>query len=137
MTPLINGINYSWGNISLILFNRAIFGVSAIDWKKKQDKKDNPGMGFKNVSRGYGLEAVDSASITFSYDEWARIKAQAPQGNPLRIPPFDITVRFGGNGVPPTKVVLKMCEFMEDSFTGKAGDTSLPVTIPLIVGDIQ
>lgn len=136
MTPLINGINYSWGNISLIIFNRPIFGITAIDWKKKQDKKNNPGIGNKNVSRGYGLEECD-ASITFSYDEWTRIKAQAPQGNPLKIPPFDITVRFSGTGVPPTKVVLKMAEFMEDTFTGKAGDTSLPVQVPLIVGDIQ
>ena len=135
MTPLINGINYSWGNISLILFNRAIFGVTAIDYKKKQDKKNNPGMGFKNVSRGYGLEECE-ASITFSYDEWQRIRAQPPLGNPLKVAPFDVTIRFGGNGVPPTKVVLKMCEFLEDPFTGKAGDTSLPVTVPLIVGDI-
>jgi hypothetical protein len=34
--PLINGINYSWGNIKMILFGVPIIGITKIDYKRTQ-----------------------------------------------------------------------------------------------------
>ncbi len=135
-TPLVNGINYAWVNISIILFGTPVVGIVAIDYKKKQEKKNNYGAGSKPVSRGYGREEYEG-SLELYTDTWKAIIAGSPDRNPCLIPFFDIPVSFGGNGVQATKDVLRAVEFLEDPFEGKEGDTALMVKIPLIIGGID
>jgi hypothetical protein len=135
-TPLINGINYSWANITVVLFGVPVVGILKIDYKRKQKKENNYGFGQNPVSRGYGNEEPDGA-IELYTDEWNRIIAAAPERNPLKIPPFDIQISFSGPGVLTISHVLKSCEFTEDGFEAKQGDTKLTVNLPLIIGDIQ
>ena len=134
-TPLINGINYAWGNISFILFSTPVIGIVSINYKEKQDKKNNYGAGTKPVSRAYGQFEYEG-DIELYLDTWKGIINDSPLRNPLLIAPFDIPVTFSGNGVIVTKDVLRACEFMENPFTGKSGDTRLTVKISLIIGDI-
>ena len=134
-TPLINGINYAWGNISFILFSTPVIGIVSINYKEKQDKKNNYGAGTKPVSRAYGQFEYEG-DIELYLDTWKGIINDSPLRNPLLIAPFDIPVTFSGNGVIVTKDVLRACEFMENPFTGKSGDTRLTVKIPLIIWDI-
>lgn len=134
-TPLINGINYSWANITLILFGVPVTGITKIEYKKKQKKENNYGAGKLPVSRGYGAEEYEG-SIELYMDEWQRI-SDAAHGEPLAIPPFDIQVLFSGQGVVTKKHVLKSVEFTEDPFEGKQGDAKMLVTIPLIIGAIN
>lgn len=135
-TPIINGINYSWANVSLILFSTPVIGITEIDYKSKMDKKNNYGAGQQPVSRGYGNYEHDG-SITLYLDTWKGIIASAPGRDPLLIAPFDIPVTFSGNGVLTTKDVLRACEFMENPFTGKSGDNKFTVKIPLVIGSID
>lgn len=135
-TPLINGRNYSWADVSLVLFGVPVVGVIKIDYKRKQKKTNNYGSGAQPVSRGYGNYEYDG-SIELYTDEWKRIIASAPNRDPLQIPPFDIQVVFGGPGVTADKDVLRSCEFTEDPFDGKQGDDKLTVNLPLIIGMIE
>jgi hypothetical protein len=135
-TPLINGINYSWANVSLVLFGVPVVGITKIDYKRKQKKENNYGFGSQPVSRGYGAYEYEG-SIELYLDEWKRIIAAAPNRDPLLIPPFDIQVVYTGRGVVPDRDVLKSCEFMEDNMTANQGDTKLLVTVPLIIGLIN
>lgn len=135
-TPLINGVNYSWVNITCIPFGVPIVGITKISYKRKQEKTNNYGFGSRPVSRGYGREEYEG-SIEMYTDEWRKIIAESPNRNPLSIPPFDIPIIFGGSRVQFEKDVLKMVEFLEDPLDGNEGDTRLLVTIPLIIGDIQ
>jgi hypothetical protein len=135
-TPLINGRAYSWANITLILFGVPVVGITAINYKRKQKKENNYGFGTEPVSRGYGNKEYEG-SIELYADEWRRIIAAAADRDPLNIPPFDVTVMFSGSGVKTEKDVLRYAEFLEDPFDGKQGDTSLKVTIPLIIGSIE
>lgn len=134
--PLINGINYSWANVSLVLFGTPVTGIVAIDYNRKQKKDNNYGAGKAPVSRGYGNEEYDG-SIEIYLDTWKAIIAASPNNNPLEITPFDIPVVFSGNGVAVSKDVLRACEFMEDPLSAKQGDTKLTVKIPLIIGGID
>lgn len=136
MTPLVNGINYSWANISVILFGTPVVGIISIDYKEKQAKDNNYGAGANPVSRGYGRIEYE-ANIELYTDTWKAIIAGAPDRNPLKIAPFDIPVTFGGSGVTATKDVLRAAEFMENPFEGKEGDTKLTVKIPLIIAGID
>lgn len=135
-TPLINGINYSYSNISVVLFGTPIVGITKIDYKRKQKKENNYGFGVQPVSRGYGNYEYEG-SIELYTDEWKRIIEASPNRDPLAIAPFDIQVVFGGTGLAVSKDVLRMVEFMEDGLTASQGDTKLLVTIPLIIGAID
>lgn len=135
-TPLINGINYSWANVTLTLFGVPVVGITKIEYKRKQKKENNYGFGAQPVSRGYGNYEYEG-SIEIYLDEWKRIIAAAPQNDPLLIAPFDIQVTYSGRGIIADKDVLRSVEFMEDNFTANQGDTKLMVTVPLIIGAID
>ena len=135
-TPIINGINYSWANITLNLFGVPVVGITKIDYKRKQKKENNYGIGSQPVSRGYGNYEYEG-SIELYLDEWKRIIAAAPNRDPLLIPPFDIQVVYAGRGIIADKDVLKAVEFTEDNFTANQGDTKLMVTIPIVIGLIE
>jgi hypothetical protein len=135
-TPLINGINYSWANISLVLFGVPVVGIAKIDYKKKQKKENNYGAGSQPISRGYGNYEYEG-TIDIYQDEWKRIIAAAPDRDPSKIAPFDIQVTFSGRGLVTEKDVLRACEFTEDSMSASQGDTKLMVSVPLIIGSID
>lgn len=136
-TPLINGTNYSWPAIKLVLFGVPVVGITKIDYKTKQKKENNYGQGAQPISRGYGNVECEG-SIEIYTEEWKRIIAASPGRDPLAIPPFDIQVLYGSNAVAPDqKDVLRFVEFMENPLSASQGDTKLVVTIPLIIAAIE
>lgn len=135
-TPLINGINYSWANITVIGLGVPFIGITSIDYKSMQEKANNYGAGSKPVSRGYGRVTYEG-SLELYLDDWKRIIAASPNRDPLQIPAFDISVVFAGTGVLPTTEVLRSVEFLENPMTAAEGDTRLLVTIPILIGDIE
>jgi len=136
MIPLINGINYSWGNVSLVLFGVPVVGITKISYSAKQKKENNYGAGAQPVSRGYGNYEYEG-SIELYADEWKRIISSSPLNDPMSIPPFDIQVVFSGNSVLFNKDVLRAVEFLENPLTVNQGDTKIMVTVPLIIGLID
>lgn len=135
MNVLINGVNYSWANVKFVLFGIPVVGITKIEYKKKQKKDNNYGMGTEPVSRGYGNNEYD-AKITMYRDEWNRIIKAAPNADPLQAPFSDIQVVFGGSRVSACTDILQAAEFLEDPFTVGQGDTKIMVDIPLIIGGI-
>jgi len=136
-TPLINGINYNWAGIKVVLFGVPVVGITKISYKTKQKKENNYGLGTEPISRGYGNKEYEG-SIELYMDEWKRIIEAAPGRDPLAIAPFDIQVLYGNNALAPDKKdVLRMVEFMENPLDASQGDTKLTVTIPLIIAAIE
>jgi hypothetical protein len=137
MTPLINGINYSWSNVKLILFGFPVVGITKIDYKIKQKKENQYGAGYEPVSRGYGNKEYEG-SIEIYTDELKRIIALAPNRDLMQIPPFQIQVVFEDSlGVLVTTDILEMCEFMEEGLSVSQGDTKILTTLPLVIGGIK
>jgi hypothetical protein len=135
-TPLINGINYDWGTIKVILFGTPIVGIVKIDYERKQTKENNYGWQYEPVSRGYG-NIEYSASIDIYQDELKRIINSAPNNDILSISPFDIQVIFGGSNLSVKTDTLHMCEFTNDALAASQNDTKLIVTLPLIIAGIS
>lgn len=135
-TPLINGIQYDWASVTFLLFGVPVVGITDIKYNEKQKKDNLYGMGNRPVGRGYGNVEADG-SITIYTDEWKRIIAASPNRDPLQIAPFDINVVFSGRGLQADKDVLRSVEFLENPFAATQGDTSLKVTIPLIIAQID
>ena len=134
--PLINGVNYSWSNVTLVLFGVPVIGIAKIEYSRKQKKDNNYGLGVDPISRGYGNKEYEG-KISIYRDEWNKIIAAAPSRDPLDIDFFDIQVSFSGTRVAPSLDVLRACEFLEDPFTVAQGDTKIMVEIPLIIGAIE
>lgn len=135
-TPLINGVNYSWANVKLVLFGVPVIGITSIEYKAKQNKENNYGMGTEPISRGYGNKEYEG-KITLYRDEWNAIIANAPSRDPLDIDFFDIQVSFSGTRVAASLDVLRACEFLEDPFTVAQGDTKIMVELPIIIGKVD
>jgi hypothetical protein len=135
MTPLINGVSYSWSSIQFVLFGVPVIGIVDIEYKKKQTKTNNYGAGTDPVSRGYGKNEYE-ASIEIYLDEWRNIINAAPSNDPLSIGWFDIQVIYGNNMASATRDILQAVEFLEDPFNAKEGDTKLTVKLPLILAGI-
>jgi hypothetical protein len=136
MTPLINGTAFSWSSIAFNLFGIPVVGIVNIEYKTKQVKTNNYGAGDEPVSRGYGRKEADG-SIELYLDEWKKIIAAAPNRDPLQIGWFDIPVTYGNSVADATVDILRGCEFTEDPFNAKEGDTKLTVKLPLIIAKIE
>jgi hypothetical protein len=135
-TAIINGINYSWANITLILFGNPVFGITKIKYSNKQKKENNFGAGSKAISRGYG-NYNPTASLELYQDEWRAIIAASPNRDPLQIAPFNIQVLYGQiNNLSLGQDNLLAAEFTDDEGGGNQGDTKLLISVPLIIGDV-
>ena len=99
-------------------------------------KTNNYGSGNRPVSRGYGKIEADG-SIEIYLEEWKNVIAAAPNRDPLSIPFFDIPITYGDSVANATQDTLRACEFLENPFEAKEGDTALTVKIPLIIAQID
>jgi hypothetical protein len=135
MATLINGVSYAWVDINFVLFGVPVTGITKVMYKKKQNKENLMGAGAKPTSRGYGNEEYE-ASIEIYSEVMRKIIDASPNKDLLAIPPFDIPVVYGSTRTAPVKDVLKMVEFMESGIDSSQGDTSIKVTLPLIIGDV-
>lgn len=133
---MINGINYSWGNITVLLFGIPVISCQKINFKKTQEKTNTYGLGFDVISRGYGNNTYE-ASLDMLQDDWQNIISASPNHDPLNIPPFQIRVVFGGTRVTSRTVKLNNCEFLENNFEASQGDTKLNVSIPIIFAGLE
>ncbi|MGN7818782.1 hypothetical protein ACTJJB_01560 [Chitinophaga sp. 22536] len=133
---LINGVNYSWADIKLVLFGVPVIGITKISYKNKQTKTNNYGYGNQPVSRGYG-QIEPEGSIDIYQDELRRIIAAAPNRDPLQIGMFDIPVIFGNSIANTSRDILRACEFTEEGVEAAQNDTKLIVSLPLIIGRIE
>jgi len=135
-TPLINGVNYSWANVKLILFGVPVVGITKISYKTKQKKENQYGAGYEPVSRGYGNKEYEG-SIEIYTDELKNIIASAPNRDLMAIPPFNIQVVFeDATGGFLTQDDLLFCEFTEEGLEASQSDTKLLVSLPLVIGKI-
>lgn len=135
-TAIVQGIAYSWANISVILFGVPLVGITSIEYKRKQKKDNNYGAGTQPVSRGYGQYEYEG-SLELYLETWKAVIAGAPDRDPMQIGPFDIPVTYSGQGVTTMKDTLMACEFIEDPLESKSGDTKILVKVPIIIGMIK
>ncbi len=130
------GYVYGHGDLDLVLFGSSLIGFESVEWKKSQKKEHIFGKGRDN--RGVGRGNIEyTGSIEILYDELIKIIDNAPNGNITDIPPFSFTVWFGATTLQPVRrVILANCEFMESPFKASQGETSIKMTLPLLIGSI-
>ncbi len=134
---LINGIEYSWGDIVVNIAGVPVVGITAIKYKESQEKTEIYGAGNRPVARGRG-RITNEGSITLLEKEIRALQAASPGGRLQDIAPFDITVSYiplDGNAVITDKI--RMCEFKDNGRDWAQGDTSKATELELAIGWIE
>ena len=133
--PLINGVNYSWSNVTWAWYTLPLIGIKSITYEAKQKKELNYGNGVEPISEGVGNKEY-SSSIEIYLDEWNKIIAAAPNQDPMLIPRSDMQIVFGGSRVNAKTDILQMVSFTNDPVTVKQGDGSIIVKLDLSVAGL-
>lgn len=132
----INGVQYAWGTLEIVIFGVPVTRCKSISYTAKQVKENLMGAGNEPVLRGRGPKSY-TGSIELYMEDWNAI-IQASEGkDPLSIPPFDIPVQWSGDNVNYKEDVLRFVEFDEDQMESKQGDTSTIVKINLVIGKVE
>lgn len=135
--PLINGINYSWGDVQVMIFGSTpLVGITSIEYDEEQAMENNYGAGNFPVGQGYG-QFKYTGSIELFKEEINNIISMAPMGKIQLIPAFNIKVVYGNSSQALTVDTLQSCVFMKNPFTAKANDKKLVMKIPLLIGNIN
>lgn len=136
-TPaLINGINFSWQNAKIVLFNLPLIGITKIKLNEEQEKANNYGSGSLPISRGYGRISYD-CSMTVYWDEIAPIINASPGRKIINIPPFDFSMVLTSTRQPTQVIKVRMAEFTKTPFEVNEGATKIEVECPMIIGGID
>ena len=134
-TPLINGEAYAWASIETVILGVNLIGITALSYKDKETFEPIYGKGNKPIAMGAGPIEFEG-SLTLLSDEVAALEAASPTGRLQDIPAFNVIFSYQVG----TKVLthrLIACKFMENGRSSSQGDTSIPVELPLFVGDIK
>lgn len=134
--PLINGVEYAWGDIVCAINGVPVTGIVAISYGDKQDMQNNYGAGRHPISRSKG-RITPSAKITLYQSEVVAIMASAAGGRIQDIAPFDITVSYlPENGMIVTDKI-RNCQFVENKRDWKEGDMNQQVELELLPSHIE
>lgn len=134
--PLINGVEYAWGDIATAANGVPFVGITAIKYGDKQDVQNNYGAGRHPVSRSKG-RITPSAAITLYKSEIVALQRQAPNGRLQDIAPFDITVSYLPESGIITTDKIRNCQFDENKVDWKEGDLNQQVELTLIPSHIE
>ncbi|MDD4394701.1 MAG: hypothetical protein PHQ33_02295 [Bacteroidales bacterium] len=135
--PLINGIEYSWGDIVCMIGNMPITGITGIEYSDDQEVTDNYGAGRYPVSRSKG-RITCAGKITLYASEVNALVKKTVNGRIQDLAAFDIIVSYipdSGGVVVIDK--LRNCQFKKNERSWSEGDTSKTVDLDLAISHIQ
>lgn len=135
--PLINGKEYSWGDISVLINGTFVTGITGIEYSDEQEVTDNYGAGRYPVSRSKG-RITCAGKITLYSSEVNALVKQSANGRLQDLAAFDITVSYvpDDGGVVVTDK-LRNCQFKKNERSWSEGDASKTVDLELAVSHIE
>jgi hypothetical protein len=136
LPPLINGKSYENADITVIIGGNIIAGITALKYMEEDGIEPVYGAGRKMVSYGVG-QIKPSGSITLLMEEVQNILSVSPNGRIQDLPLFNITVTYTDASLNAVVHRLENCKFKTNAIDTKTGDTSIPVEIPLFIGNIK
>lgn len=135
---LINGVAYAWASISVVIFGVPLEGILSIDYEEEQKKENLFGRGRQAIRRGYGNLDTKGGSMEVYMDDLEDLRdALQTTRKIVDIGMFDITVVFERADGSYTRHILRSCEFVNDPFASKQGDSSIKAKLNLIIGSIE
>ena len=141
MNYQINGREYEWADISVIIGGVPIVGFRVVNYKKTREKEAMFAKGRKAHSIQAGNESV-TGSITFTQSQFEALEV-ATGGNVLAAK-VDIIVSYGAEatatGVASTAIstdIIVGAEFTEYEKGMSQGDKFMEIAMPFLALDIK
>ena len=129
--PLINGVEYSWGDILLTIGGVPVIGITAIEYDDDQVVENHYCAGRFPVSRSKG-RVTSTAKITLAMGEVVGLQAKSPTGRLQDIAPFPVIVTYlPEDGQVVTDKIMN-CQFKKNARAWKEGDTRQLVELELV-----
>ena len=120
----INGRNYDWEDINVMLPNGISIGLTEIAYKDGQDVEARYGRGA--TPRGYGRKNYEASfSFTLDRDEWERVKkelAATGGGGIYDHLPFPIVVSYANDDMGTLTDTLPDCKITSFDQSTSQGD---------------
>lgn len=139
MIPIlnINGKEYGWGNIKVLLFGQQITRITKISYKTAKEKTNLYGAGNKPHSVQHGRRS-NEGSLEIAFSELAALNtaAQAAGYTDILDVEFDIIVSYMLDGIVKIDTI-KYASFKEIPTDVSEGDTSIKCTMPFTCLDIK
>ena len=136
LPPLINGKSYENADITVNVGGVILTTVVALNYGEEDSIEGVWATGRKQVSYGVG-QIKPTGSITLLMQEMQNLIAVAPFGRIQDLPFFNITVSYTDISLVTVIHRLVKCKFKSNKIDTKTGDTSIPVELPLFIGDIK
>ncbi len=135
--PLINGVEYSWGDIVCLIDGTPVVGITGVEYSEEQEVVDNYGAGRYPISRSKGRISC-SGKLTLYASEVNALTANVPNKRLQDVAPFDIVVSYvPTEGGVVVNDVLRNCQFKKNSRSWSEGDTSATVDLDLAISHIE
>lgn len=135
----INGRQYDWEDISVMLPHGEAVGITEIKYEDSQAVTARYGKGA--VPRGYGRGNYEaSGSFVLDRDEWERLKivlAASGGGKIFDHTPFTVVVMYANNDMGTITDVLNSCKITKFSGGGasQGDDNASPITCEITILD--
>ncbi len=136
LPPLINGVEYSWGDIVALVGGAPLIGITAIDYADDQVVENHYGAGRHPVSRSKG-RVTPTAKITLLQSEVIGLQAKSPTGRLQDIAPFPIIVSYLPEDGQVVIDKIMNCQFKNNARVWKEGDTKQEIPLELVPSHIQ
>ena len=131
LIPLINGIEYSWGDITATVGGVPVVGITVIEYVE-----NHYGAGRFPVSYSK-CRVTPSAKITVAMGEVIGWQAKSPTGRLQDLAPFPIVVAYiPEDGQIVTDKIMN-CRFKKNARNWKEGDTRQLVDLELVPSHIK
>lgn len=136
--PLINGHEYSWADISVLVAGVPVTGITGIEYSDEQEITDNYGAGRYPVSRSKG-RITCQGSITLYSSEVVALTRATNNGRLQDLAPFTITVSYVPDDNAGIVVVdtLHNCQFKKNERNWSEGDASKAVALEMAISHIK
>lgn len=135
--PLINGVEYSWGDIVVNIAGVPVTGITGIEYSDSQEVVDNYGAGRYPVSRSKG-RITCTGKITLYASEVQALQMKTLNGRLQDLAPFEVIVSYipdAGGVVAVDK--LRNVQFKNNGRSWSEGDTSETVDLDLAISHIE
>jgi hypothetical protein len=134
--PLVNGKQYEYADITMIVLGTPILGVTNIEYGEEDNIENVYATGRYPIGRGYG-QITPAAKVTILMNEVMNIVSAAPNGRIQDIPEFDIIVDYTDVNLIPVTHKIRNCKFKTNKISTATGDTSIPIEIDLVPSHIE
>jgi hypothetical protein len=133
----VNGTNYSYENIQVVLANK-VTAAESIEYDETEETSELHVLGQKSPYAVISGKSTFTGKIALVMDEYDALQDSIPQGQSiLRIGPFNILVaRLTPSGVLRTDRLVKV-KFKKVGKTFKAGENHAMIELELSIGGIE